>query len=901
MIVFLRLFLAAAAAWMAAAPASAQFCMSDPECDDGQVCNGVEFCDLMGGGFCQSGMPVACNDGDPCTFDICNEPGTCTFVSSGDGEAAAGPDALCNTTDDNLDLFGTDGSCGTMDDLTGDGYCALVDNCDLAYNPGQEDSDRDLAGDACDATPCLARGLYAIGGSALYRVDPATGEETFILGGLSGARDVAVDPTETLAVVTSFSANQFSVVDLVTRQVVNTFGLSGPWGVDAATQLDFYVVERNSGTLERIDAQGGFGFPVAFGLSDPTGLDVNAAGTFAFVTEFTTGELSRVNVSSGAITLVAGGLSDPLAVALDPGETAAYVIENDIGRLSRVDLGMGTVTTVTSSLQNPQGIALDVAGTVAYVTDSSFGLPGISAVNLSSGVVTAVTDTMMPGAIFNDGLTLSPRPPVVMSAPDPGSGTPGSNVSLPVTLDDVAGLGVLSADFAVEYNPAVLTITNATTGTLTSGCTLTANHTTGRSVVSVFCTSPISGSPGSIASLSATVGGSPGQGSTLDFTSALLNEGTPPVCADDGRLHVPVDIAGRVVYYRDSAGGTEPSTKPVDDATVEVARLEFDEMTGMLVPVTVASPVTDCNGDYSAAGLEPILTYRATPAKAGDFGGAIDPFDASLNAQHVVGLITLTANQRLAADASGNGTLTSFDSARIAQFSVGAISQLPVAVFNGADWAFVPSPQSEPNQQISSPYPPGAQKGFIEYSPIVESAENQGFLAILFGDVSGNWQGVCPDPESLPASLLEGRLLAPSGDAQAGTAAGAGRLILPSLRVRQGDSFTVPVDAAGAAGAVSFYLDLRFDPAVLRLDGVSAGAAVPGFSLTSNLTEAGRARLALYSTAPTAGDGEVAAVRFTAIGRAGSRSTVTLPAYTVNEGQIPVEVREGSVVVLPRK
>ena len=48
-------------------------------CDDGLWCNGAESCNP--GNDCQSGIPVECDDGIPCTADSCNEDDDeCTFI-----------------------------------------------------------------------------------------------------------------------------------------------------------------------------------------------------------------------------------------------------------------------------------------------------------------------------------------------------------------------------------------------------------------------------------------------------------------------------------------------------------------------------------------------------------------------------------------------------------------------------------------------------------------------------------------------------------------------------------------------------------------------------------------------------------------------------------------------------
>jgi leucyl aminopeptidase len=45
-------------------------CSTDPDCDDGLYCNGVETCNA---GTCEAGIPVDCNDGVACTNDSCDE------------------------------------------------------------------------------------------------------------------------------------------------------------------------------------------------------------------------------------------------------------------------------------------------------------------------------------------------------------------------------------------------------------------------------------------------------------------------------------------------------------------------------------------------------------------------------------------------------------------------------------------------------------------------------------------------------------------------------------------------------------------------------------------------------------------------------------------------------------
>lgn len=55
------------------------FCNENSECDNLQVCDGAESCNL-GDRLCRPGAPVVCNDGSVCTDDACDEStGTCLF------------------------------------------------------------------------------------------------------------------------------------------------------------------------------------------------------------------------------------------------------------------------------------------------------------------------------------------------------------------------------------------------------------------------------------------------------------------------------------------------------------------------------------------------------------------------------------------------------------------------------------------------------------------------------------------------------------------------------------------------------------------------------------------------------------------------------------------------------
>lgn len=105
-----------------------QLCTSDAECDDGDVCNGAETCDLQSGA-CLAGASLNCDDGDACTSDSCDPSAGCAnqTVSCNDGDACTVD--VCDSVDgcDSTPVAcdnGADGCCSPG--------CEAVDpDCDV--------------------------------------------------------------------------------------------------------------------------------------------------------------------------------------------------------------------------------------------------------------------------------------------------------------------------------------------------------------------------------------------------------------------------------------------------------------------------------------------------------------------------------------------------------------------------------------------------------------------------------------------------------------------------------------------------------------------------------------------------------------------------------------------------
>src|SRR5262249_56700064 len=61
-------------------------------CPDARVCNGAETCQA---GTCTAGTPLVCNDGNPCTTDTCDPVLGCQSTPVIDGSSCA-DNTVCN-------------------------------------------------------------------------------------------------------------------------------------------------------------------------------------------------------------------------------------------------------------------------------------------------------------------------------------------------------------------------------------------------------------------------------------------------------------------------------------------------------------------------------------------------------------------------------------------------------------------------------------------------------------------------------------------------------------------------------------------------------------------------------------------------------------------------------------
>lgn len=307
-------------------------------------------------------------------------------------------------------------------------------------------------------------------------------------------------------------------------------------------------------------------------------------------------------------------------------------------------------------------------------------------------------------------------------------------------------------------------------------------------------------------------------------------------------------VSGRVLY--------ENVPRPVPNVTLNVSGAPS------------SSSSTDANGDYSLT-LTGTAEHTVTPSRPGKTCNDADGIlanDASLIAQHVVGLTTLNMTQRRAADVAGLGpdNISSFEAALIARWIV----CLNDVSNQTGQWKFTPASRT--------------------YSNLTSDRTGEDYGALLLGDVSGDW--------------TDNLVLAPERPAATFTSP---KVSLPRITARRNTSVTVPLsirDLMGR-GLTAYQFDIEYDPSVVTPAEIAAdvdGTLSEGLAILSNSPEPGLLKVAVYGAAPATVDGVHVNLHFTIIAQARSATPLVLRNFRMNDGTLPVLASSGSIEVLLR-
>lgn len=486
----------------------------------------------------------------------------------------------------------------------------------------------------------------------------------------------------------------------------------------------------------------------------------------------------------------------------------------------------GTVVTLSGTLFEPgigvlfggvlaSDVTLLSANQLACLTPPHFpGLVDVTVVNTDG-----TQSTLLNAFRFEQS-------GVVVSLPVT-NGNYGTQVEVALSAAGVVGLRAV--DVTLTYDPTVLSIVDARAGPLVTGWALSANLAPpGRIVMSLASASSVTGS-GSLVLLRFNVIKAPPAATVLTIESLSLNDGAMTATRSDGSFTVNgfFTLSGGVQYFS--------GNQQVPEVSISLA--------GAGAFTTTSS----ADGQFVITNI-PTGSYVLTPAKSGDVT-EITAYDASLILQSAAGLLTLSANQRFAADVNRNGAVTAMDAAYVLEKAVGLIE----GAFPGSGrvWDFVP--------------------GQRDFPLLNANVAGQNFTAILLGDVSGNWappagasasQGRGPksdDPAPIVLAAFDAAWNSPPGQRSL-------RLLLKATN----------------ATILSVDTMLAIAPANRTVLSTTADGELALFALASNTNTPGLLRAALASSTPTASSGPALVVNL-----AGEEAaTLILQELRLNEGAL---------------
>ena len=253
-------------------------------------------------------------------------------------------------------------------------------------------------------------------------------------------------------------------------------------------------------------------------------------------------------------------------------------------------------------------------------------------------------------------------------------------------------------------------------------------------------------------------------------------------------------------------------------------------------------------------------------------------------AQHVAGTLFITSDrQKIAADVTNNGVISSTDAAQLARF-VSALGP-PIGLTN--QWRFFVPNVSQPT------FPIGASPTIRSYEDPIGNPTGQDFIGILVGEVTGNWNPTAARPARTVNSEQwtvdsEGKIQNPI------------TITVQSVVSAADKEIVVPVKVEGIAdkGVISYEFDLRYDPSVMQplLEAVDVkGTVSRGLSVVTNAAEPGLLRVVVYGAYPIDGDGVLLNLRFSAVGGVGSISDLKFENLIFNEGEMRIVVTDGTI------
>jgi streptogramin lyase len=266
--------------------------------------------------------------------------------------------------------------------------------------------------------------LYAAGGgSAIIRVDSATGAQSFETAfdiPTQEAMDIAVARDDDTLVVDARWPGRVIRIDPSTReQSVLSSGDSKPAGIAVAPNGDILVTDfvgypYNHGRVVRVDPATGAQTIITSGenLGPTRGIAVAPNGDILVTGDAPWGDpsnppdrLVRVNPHTGVQTIVSSGGSFGEPTGIEVAPSGEIFVADQTAKVIRVDPATGAQTVVASegNLVRPTGIAIEASGSILVADAYAEAVIRVNSVTGAQSIVSSGGEFEFP-----HGITLAP-------------------------------------------------------------------------------------------------------------------------------------------------------------------------------------------------------------------------------------------------------------------------------------------------------------------------------------------------------------------------------------------------------------------------------------------------------------------------------------------------------------
>lgn len=407
---------------------------------------------------------------------------------------------------------------------------------------------------------------------------------------------------------------------------------------------------------------------------------------------------------------------------------------------------------------------------------------------------------------------------------------PGDTIMVEILTSDVTGLGITSCEITLTFNPDFLEALEAKEGILiTPDWIMCSNPMFGEIRIALAGVEELAGA-GSIVIVPFIVNSDalPRDSSIINFSHFMFNEDTTLASTSNGKISV-LALEGHCRYWSNSTG--------IVDVKMELSGNRYDTV------------LTDNDGHYGFC-VEKGESCMVMPGKENvGRDNAISAYDGALILKDIIKTDTLTGNECIAGDVSGNGDITSYDAALVLKYSVGIIEHFPAG-----DWVFQPDSESCPG--------------------IDSNILNEDYTAVLYGDVSGNY-------------LSKGK----GNNYPRDTVLIKIRDIVPN-----GDTVNIIVRAEGITGQeiISCDMEVIFDSTLLRVLNVRTGSVISSEWLSESRVSGGKVDAALAGTKGITGDGSLLEITFIKNAEQPVDKTVLhFNEFAFNEGKVLAKMEDG--------